>query len=614
MLKNENIICISSIDWDFNWQGHQEIMAAFAKQGNRVLYIENMGVRVPNWKDLPRLRRRIGNWRKGIRGIRKVEENLYVFSPIVLPFPYSRVAGLINRRILLSELKQWMRAMSFESPIIWTFLPTGTAVDLIEQLDKKLVVYYCVADFETLVTNPRKVRRTQERLLRQCDVVFAQGEELKRACERYHRPVHVFPCGVDSEKFLHAERTAGVPQDLAPLRRPIVGYCGGLHRHVDYGLVRGLALRHPDWSLVFVGPVQTDVSALRTLENVFLLGEKSHTDLPFYIKNFDVCLVPYLLSDYTSTVYPSKMNEYLILGKPVVSTDLPEIRNFNSQFRDSIRVGRNPEEFEKCVLHSIAEKNGEKGSLRKEAALEQSWKKRIMGMSEILQAEIDRKSSVRERMWREDFLKFLKGSSENLLRWTFFTLASIALLFYTPLVWVAARPLKLSDAPQKADAIVVVGAGVGETGEPGTSTLERTRYAVELYREGWAPEIIFSSGYVYSYQEAQDMRLIATSSGVPKENILLETDSSSTYENVLFIKRILDRKKWNSILLIGAPYHMRRISLVFRKVAPQLKVYYLPIQKSSFYDASRNPVQLDQIRALSHEALGIIYYWFKGYV
>ena len=52
MLTSENIICISSIDWDFVWQGHQEAMSAFAEKGNRVLFIENTGVRTPTLRDL----------------------------------------------------------------------------------------------------------------------------------------------------------------------------------------------------------------------------------------------------------------------------------------------------------------------------------------------------------------------------------------------------------------------------------------------------------------------------------------------------------------------------------------------------------------------------------
>src|SRR3990167_8933968 len=104
MLKNEDIICISSIDWDFIWQGHQEIMTKLARGGNRVLFIENTGARTPSFKDLGRIKNRIYNWRKGIHGIRKIEDGLYVYSPLVLPFPYSKIARSINKRLVFSVL------------------------------------------------------------------------------------------------------------------------------------------------------------------------------------------------------------------------------------------------------------------------------------------------------------------------------------------------------------------------------------------------------------------------------------------------------------------------------------------------------------------------------
>jgi len=85
MLKNKNIICISSIDWDFVWQGHQEIMSTFAKNGNRVLFIENTGVRAPTFKDMPRIRKRMINWAKSIKGFRRETDSLYIYSPIIFP-------------------------------------------------------------------------------------------------------------------------------------------------------------------------------------------------------------------------------------------------------------------------------------------------------------------------------------------------------------------------------------------------------------------------------------------------------------------------------------------------------------------------------------------------
>ena len=147
MIRNENIICISSIDWDFIWQGHQEIMSTFAKNGNRVLFIENTGVRSPGIKDIYRIKKRFGDYFKGIKGIRKEVGELYVYSPIVLPFPYSRMARQVNKLILLSVINRWMKAMNFSNPIIWTFLPTGTALDIINNIEKKLLIYYCIADF-----------------------------------------------------------------------------------------------------------------------------------------------------------------------------------------------------------------------------------------------------------------------------------------------------------------------------------------------------------------------------------------------------------------------------------------------------------------------------------
>src|SRR5438128_5918826 len=91
MTRLPDILCIWSIDWDFIWQGHQEIMATLAEAGNRVLFVENTGVRRPRFSDLPRLRHRLRNWWRGVMGFRQERERLFVYSPLVLPFPYSRL-------------------------------------------------------------------------------------------------------------------------------------------------------------------------------------------------------------------------------------------------------------------------------------------------------------------------------------------------------------------------------------------------------------------------------------------------------------------------------------------------------------------------------------------
>ena len=141
-----DVVCISSIDWDFIWQGHQEIMSTLAAQGHRVLFVENTGVRAPRARDLPRLGQRIRNWWRGTKGFREERPRLFVYSPLLLPLPYSRIARALNWLLLNRALRRWMRATGFYRPIVWTFLPTPVALDLITDLDPELTIYYCIDD------------------------------------------------------------------------------------------------------------------------------------------------------------------------------------------------------------------------------------------------------------------------------------------------------------------------------------------------------------------------------------------------------------------------------------------------------------------------------------
>ncbi len=624
MLKNENIICISSIDWDFIWQGHQEIMSTFARNGNRVLFIENTGIRSPKLEDVQRLKKRIVSWFKSIKGFRKEMENLYVYSPVILPFPYSRVARFINKYLLIRSIKRWMRVMGFSNPIIWTFLPTGTALDIIEELDRKILVYYCIADFEKLVEKPEKVAKTENILIKKCDVIFAQGETLKEKCRNVNNNVTIFPFGVSFEKFKNYKNSLkSTPEDIKKIKKPIIGYIGGIHKHIDFKLIRYIAENRPDWSLALIGPVQTDASEIKDLENVFLLGKKDFDSLPGYINGFDVCVIPYNLSEYTETVYPTKMNEYHALGKPVVSTDLPEVNKFNKGNGNLVAIGKTYEEFTKHISEILGNaKNDNFIEERIKSARQNSWKKRIEQMSYIIEDSIKKKQETAPSDWQERFISIYRHSRIRVSKIVITLAVLYILIFYSPLVWYMAEPLKIVQQPTKADAIVVIGGGAGESGVPGQGYEERVTHAVDLYKRGYASHTIFSSGYTNIMKEPDVMKALAISLGVPSDAIIVETDSANTYKNVLNVREILKDKGWNKILLVSSPYHMRRVSLVFNRNAKEVDVIYTPTPNSQFYNYSINSngsyffkkTTLKQLEGFKHEYLGIIYYWWKGYI
>jgi glycosyltransferase involved in cell wall biosynthesis len=351
-----DILCISSIDFDFIWQGHQEIMSTLAARGHRVLFLENTGVRPLRLRDLPRLRRRIRNWSKGPGGFREERPNLFVFSPLVLPGPYSRIATRINRFLLLRSINRWMRATGASRPIVWTFLPTPLAHELVTYLDPTLTVYYCIDDFVSSSPEARRIVQSEKEMFRRADLVFVTSEQLRRRAAEVSSKVHLFPFGVKYEAFEAArEAPPQTPDDIARLARPIVGYVGGLHQWIDQDLVAETAAKVPEATFAFVGPPQCDVSRLESAKNVRLLGPKPHPALPHYVRAFDVGIVPYKLSDYTANVYPTKLNEYLAMGVPVVASDLAEIRRFNADHDDIVAIGGTSDQFADAVRRAIAD-------------------------------------------------------------------------------------------------------------------------------------------------------------------------------------------------------------------------------------------------------------------
>ena len=613
MPRRQDVLCISSIDWDFIWQGHQEIMSSLAADGHRVLFLENTGVRTPNVRDLARVRSRVRNWWRGTKGFRQERPNLFVYSPIVLPMPYSRVARSVNRWLLMRALRRWMRATGFYRPIVWTFLPTPLALDLIKELDPQLTVYYCIDDLASSSPGAKRIVGYEHQLFQQADLVFVTSEQLRKRASQHSERVHLFPFGVNFERFDRVRAgSAPEPEDMRPLRRPVVGYVGGLHQWLDQALIADVAARMPEADFALVGPAQIDVSVLKACGNVRLLGQRSHDELPRYVKAFDVGIVPYRLTDYTANVYPTKLNEYLVMGLPVVATDLPEIRRFNAEHGGIVSIAADAVAFAAAIREALQRPAPGVIERRVAVAHSNSWQNRIASMATLIDEGIERRARTEQR-WDETLKRVYWRTRSRLLQTLVAVAAIYLIVFQTNLVWRAAEPLKLSGPPVPADAIVVFAGGVGESGRAGGGAQERLKRAVDLYRAGYAPRMILSSGYVYSFREAEVMRALAIDQGIPASAIVLEQKAANTYENVRFVDDILREHHWSRILLVSSPYHMRRATLVWRRQAADVTVVPTPAIDSQFYQHDRG-ASFEQVRAMLQEYLAIAAYWRRGWL
>src|SRR5262249_17559911 len=153
---------------------------------------------------------------------REERPRLFVYSPLLLPLPYSRIARFVNRFLLARALGRWMRATGFYRPIVWTFLPTPIALDLIADLDPELTIYYCIDDRAARWPGAGKIASSEAQLFARAALVFVTSEKLRERAARVSRHVHVFPFGVNFERFDRV-RQAGEPPpaDLGALARPV---------------------------------------------------------------------------------------------------------------------------------------------------------------------------------------------------------------------------------------------------------------------------------------------------------------------------------------------------------------------------------------------------------
>ena len=268
-----NIICFSTIDWGFIWQGHQQIMSDMARAGHNVLYVENIGVRAPRLRDTGRLIKRYKDWRSSFKGLRKLDNNLYVYSPLVFPFPYSKLFNRVNERLMLHVLKGWLSSVESLETLIWTFLPTPLINRLISKINHSCVVYYCIDDFFQSSKPARKILFSEKELIKKADLVFVTAHELRRKCLQYRDEAHLFPFGYDDSFFsqVRGNKEIQEPDALKHIKGARIVYLGGIHKHVDQDLLVYMAQQCPDISFVLIGPAQCSTKKLDKIHNIYML-------------------------------------------------------------------------------------------------------------------------------------------------------------------------------------------------------------------------------------------------------------------------------------------------------------------------------------------------------
>lgn len=121
------------------------------------------------------------------------------------------------------------------------------------------------------------------------------------------------------------------------------------------------------------------------------------------------------------------------------------------------------------------------------------------------------------------------------------------------------------DDSRPAEAILVLGAAVFESGKPSPVLEARVAHAVSLYRRGLAPQIVLTGGVrAHPPSEAEVMARLAMAAGVPCDALVLETRANTTQQSVQFTAALLEERDVQSIIVVSSPFHLFRATWMVR--------------------------------------------------
>jgi glycosyltransferase involved in cell wall biosynthesis len=395
-LAGQDIIVFAHEPWHGPWKTYQQVLSIVA-ESNRVLYI---GPPRSLREAIARLQRR----KSRAPVLERVGVSLFVYhEPWLLARAnqgrrFGRVFNSVAGPVRMAHARWLARRLGFDAPILWIF--DAMAANAVGTFQEKLLVYYVLDNYVEFI-NPKEtdlrslMARNDEHLTRQADIVIAVSKRLQERCLRYNPSSFVVPNGVSYHAFQARLARGETPADMRQLPRPIVGYVGTLQSDIDFSLLQRISLEHPEWSLVFIGPYELGAErsmfdALLARHNVHYLGSKPVEDVPAYIGNCDVCLMPTIVDKSTVPDSDSiKLYEYLACGRPIVSTDTPSVR----RFLPLVRIAKDAGGFIQCIEESLAEAP-RFSELRKTAASEHSWERRVALLNCLIASQLSQQTTA----------------------------------------------------------------------------------------------------------------------------------------------------------------------------------------------------------------------------
>lgn len=315
------IVVCSLEDWDEVWRRNQYLIDSLLRSDPEV---EVLFVEPPVDPLHAAIRGRRPQWGSGLRLVQGYEGRLHTFQPTkVLP----RRVGATADSLLARSVRSVVRRLGWDRPALWINDPRWSP--LLESTGWRSL--YDITDdwvqADRSVPEHDRLTAFDAELLARCDEVVVCSPALLQS-KGASRDVTLIRNAVDGDRY---RRPRERPEDLPDA--PIALYVGTLHEdRLDVELVVACAQRLAEngGRLVLVGPnalTAQNTSRLKATSTVVMLGSRPKESIPSYLQHANALIVPHIVDDFTDSLDPIKLYEYLAVGRPIVSTPVAGFRD-----------------------------------------------------------------------------------------------------------------------------------------------------------------------------------------------------------------------------------------------------------------------------------------------
>lgn len=394
MIKNRDIIVMGIQPWDISIGSNCKNIAMEFSRNNRVLYLNSPLDRFSRIRErkTEKVRKRMDVIRGKKDPFEKVNENLWVYTPDVIissinKLPSRRFFDFFNfrnNRLLAQSLLKAIRKLNFRNYLIFNDQQMFLGYFIMEMLQPASYIYYIR---DNLVRNPywaRHGNRIEPMHIRKADLVVCNSDYYTEYAKRYNPHSYMVGQGCETSMFDEDVHEIAVAEELKDLKGPVAGYIGYLSsRRLDIELLVSLAKAKENLTLVLVGPEDENFkkSTLHSMPNVLFTGSKDPDKLAGYLKAFDVALNPQQVNEATIGNYPRKIDEYLVMGKPIVATYTRAM----DYFKDVCYLATSAGEYPDLIDRAIKEDNAERQAARKKAGRTHTWENSVAKIYESIQ-------------------------------------------------------------------------------------------------------------------------------------------------------------------------------------------------------------------------------------